>query len=367
MKKVLVICGFPAPYRVAVFKELANFYDLTVYFRTTTNENRNEQWFEKSDDLKFHVVDNPKVKKRFKDELKHIKNYDFVLPYEPSDKLAMEAIFSCRVNKIPYYVNCDGAILRKNLLKDVIKRFLFTGATGCFSSGQSATNYFKYYGVPENKIFTHKFTSLTSRDILPRTITRDEQLQIRNSLNIDNKTTIISVGQFIHRKGFDVLLRSWKKVKGDCQLFIIGGGNEKEDYEKYIQKNHISNVYIMDFMPKELLFRYYKASDFFVLPTREDIWGLVVNEALAVGLPVITTDNCVAGIELIKDGINGYIVPVEDEKALTDKIQVLVDSYELLSVMKKNTLDSIREYTLENIAKSHICAIEKTLSERKKE
>lgn len=54
------------------------------------------------------------------------------------------------------------------------------------------------------------------------------------------------------------------------------------------------------------------AADIFVHPTREDIWGLVVNEAMAKGLPVITTDRCVAGLELIKNESVGRIVPVEN-------------------------------------------------------
>ena len=63
------------------------------------------------------------------------------------------------------------------------------------------------------------------------------------------------------------------------------------------------------------------AADAFVLPTREDIWGLVINEAMAYGLPVVTTDRCNAGLELIKNNVNGYVVHVDDKGELAKKLQ----------------------------------------------
>lgn len=60
------------------------------------------------------------------------------------------------------------------------------------------------------------------------------------------------------------------------------------------------NIVFVEFKTKEDLIDYYRAADLFVLPTREDIWGLVVNEAMAAGTPVITTTNCGAGMEILK-------------------------------------------------------------------
>ena len=74
----------------------------------------------------------------------------------------------------------------------------------------------------------------------------------------------------------------------------------------------LKNINFLEFEKKEVLYKYYKAADLFILPTREDIWGLVINEAMAHGLPVITTKKCVAGMELVIKGVNGEIVEVED-------------------------------------------------------
>lgn len=359
--KVLVIASYPAPYRVGVFKELSMYYDLETYFDTCANENRSSEWFCKSGDFSFDILDNEESNNKFKNALKNIKKYDFVLAYDPTRKPAMKAIFLCRLHHVPYYINNDGAIIRKNFLKDCLKRFLYRGAKACFSSGRSATEYFRYYGISEEKIPEHKFTSLTNEDILSQPISEEEKVSLKKQLNLENKKTIITVGQFIYRKGFDVLLEAWKQIDDEAQLLIIGGGDLQNSYEDYIKQNSLKNVNIIGFMQKEELFKYYCASDIFVLPTREDVWGLVINEAMAVGLPVITTDNCNAGLELIEKGENGYIVPVDDAKKLGEKISYLLLNSTLCEAISINNLKKIKNYTIEEIAQSHVETIEKTL------
>ena len=77
----------------------------------------------------------------------------------------------------------------------------------------------------------------------------------------------------------------------------------------------------------------------------------MINEALAYGLPTVTTDRCVAGLELIEDGVNGYVVPVEDAAALAEKIGAVLCGD--LQQMGEASLGKIRPYTLENMAKTH--------------
>ena len=163
----------------------------------------------------------------------------------------------------------------------------------------------------------------------------------KTSLGIDNRRIVITVGQFIYRKGFDILLKSSSDI--DADIYIIGG---KPD-SSYEQLNN-GNVHFIDFLTKNELRQYYRAADVFAMPTREDIWGLVVNEALSYGLPVVSTDKCVAGLELINQGENGYIVPVEDSKALAISIN---DAFDLNAV---DSYKCIKKYTLENMTKRHL-------------
>ncbi len=93
-----------------------------------------------------------------------------------------------------------------------------------------------------------------------------------------------------------------------------------------------------------------------MLPTREDIWGLVINEALAYGLPTITTDRCVAGLELIENGVNGYVVPVEEAQSLAEKINAVLSGD--MQQMGEASLQKVRPYTLENMARTHAAYFE---------
>jgi glycosyltransferase involved in cell wall biosynthesis len=161
---------------------------------------------------------------------------------------------------------------------------------------------------------------------------------------------VLAIGQMIHRKGFDVLLHAAKDLDPDTGIYFVGG-EAKEAYIALTKELNLQHVHFLGFQKKDVLAKYYKASDVFVLPTREDIWGLVINEALAYGLPTITTDRCVAGLELIEDGINGYVVPVEDADALAEKIQAVLASD--LEQMGKAALEKVRPYTLENMARTH--------------
>ena len=365
-KKVLILSSFPAPYRVGVFYQMKDYYDMDLFFGADYNENRNERWYSQSGNIfSFSVLGNDEADKKLVVALKNIRKYDFVICYDVYQKPAYIAIILCKLFRIPYFVNCDGAILKKNIFRDTVKRFLYKNASGCFSSGNSARDYYLFYGVPKNKIYRHQFSSLNRADIITTPITTNHKKLIKQEIGIPNKKTVITVGQFIPRKGFDVLIQAWEKVKGDSQLLIIGGGNEKENYEKYIYEKKISNILIFDYLEKLELFKYFKASEIFVLPTREDIWGLVVNEAMANGLPVITTNKCVAGIELIENGKNGYIVNVNDVDSLAEKIQLLLDSDELRDSMQQLNIKLIQDWTIENIALCHINTINNVLGYEK--
>ena len=113
----------------------------------------------------------------------------------------------------------------------------------------------------------------------------------------------------------------------------------------------LSNVHFVGFQSKDALAEYYRSADLFVFPTREDIWGLVVQEAMAYGLPVVTTDKCVAGLELIEPGLNGYLVPGENVPALGDAVEQALSGD--LAGMGRAALETIRPYTIEAMAKFH--------------
>lgn len=359
--KALVIGSYPAPYRVAVFQTLAKQYDLEVYFDTVQNEDRSAEWFCKSGELEFTVLNNDAAKQKFADALKRIRQYDFVLAYDPIRKPSRQAILRCRLCGVPYFINNDGAFLHGgNPVKAMVKRFLYTGAKLCFGSGKSSEAYFLASGVKKERIRYHNFTSLTEKDILKAPVSDAEKSALREKLGLKpDAVYVVTVGQFIERKGFDLLLQAWKDVNlPEAELLLIGGGGKRPEYEEFLRANHVRNVTILDFLNKEALFEYYKACDLFVLPTREDVWGLVINEAMACGLPVISSDRCNAALELTVSGENGILYPVNDTAALGDALRKLISDGELRRRFSERNIARIQGNTMENIGKQHICDIE---------
>lgn len=364
--KVLILSVFPAPYRMGVFKELNKQLDVTVYFERLFDESRSSEWFEKNfDGLKGGLLsgyDNPGKKIKF--EITGIlgkEKYDVVLVYDYSTPTAALLILLCRMKGIPYLLNVDGAFINDNPVKGMIKKFFISGAAGCLANGEHAKKYFLQFAAKEENIFKHCFSTLYERDILKDIMNKETKSDLRKQLNLPDGKLAISVGQFIHRKGYDVLIKAWKDVNPDYQLLIIGGGEKQEELSKLINSLNIWNVKLIGFMQKEELFKYFRASDLFVLPTREDIWGLVINEAMACGLPVITTDRCIAGLELVEDYENGFIVPVDDAGAMANRINETMSNDEMIKNMGRKNLVKIQPYTIENVAVSHVEVLKKVL------
>ena len=351
MKKILILSIFPAPYRVELFKYINNIFDTDIFFEKLDDENRNSDWFVKNNDLKFDVLNNQESFEKYKKKIKKIDEYDLVAIYDYSTKEAIKLMLKCILHNKKYILNCDGAFINKNIFKKIIKIFFVSRASACLANGEHAKQYFLNFGADESKVYLHKFSTLKKTDITNYPINK---VDLKEQLGLENRKTIIAVGQFIYRKGFDSLLLAWKDIPSSWQLLIIGGGEKEIEYKNFIKNNTLSNVILIEFKNKLELFKYYRAADLFVLPTREDIWGLVINEAMACGLPVITTDKCIAGLELIENDKNGYIVPVDDINALNIRIKDIINNEKLCINMGKNNIDKIKEYTIENMASSHV-------------
>ena len=358
MKKVLFLTNYPSPYRVHFFDELGKYMDVTVLFSDPVEKikHRNVSWFEEGEHGFRTVQLKPTLSYGRRclcfDVLPWLKQkFDAIVVCGYSSPTAILAMAYLRLHRIPFYMEVDGGLIRQdNKLKYLVKKSLVCLANQWLSTGVHTTRYLVYYGAKEEKVTHYPFSSLYEADIQETPVSRQEKETLRQELGIPEKHMILAIGQMIHRKGFDVLLRSAQNLDPDTGIYFVGG-EAKEEYIALTKELNLQNIHFLGFQKKEVLAKYYKASDIFVLPTREDIWGLVINEALAYGLPTITTDRCVAGLELIEDGINGYVVPVEDAEALAEKIKAVLASD--LDAMGKAALEKVRPYTLENMAKTH--------------
>ncbi len=358
--KVLFVTNVPSPYRVDFFNELGKYCELTVCFERKEASDRDKNWKgsginnfrEIYADVKPIGTDQSKGK-GIVCVIKQTK-FDHLVISGYASPAVRKAIFYCQRKHVPYIIESDGGFLKKdNLIKKILKKLLLCKADKHFTTCEEHIQYLISLGVEESRIIKYPFTSLKKEDILKVPPSIEEKQRIRQKLGITEDKVILSIGQFIHRKGYDILLKAAKDLSQDIGLYLIGG----EPTEEYINLK-TRQTHFINFIKKEELKEWYMAADCFVLPTREDIWGLVINEAMAFGLPVITTDKCIAGKELVRDGKNGYIVCVEDVKGLSFRICQLMNNYGLLQAMSTEVLRTIQNYTIENMAKTHIKVLE---------
>lgn len=359
--RVLFLTNIPSPYRVDFFYELGKYCDLTVIFERKHALDRNNEWTSNNNTTYKSVFLNGKNIKNDKaicpEIVKWINKdmFDIFVVGGYSTPTAMIAIQIMKMKKIPFILNSDGGIIKKDkIIKKIVKKYFISSASICLSTGEMTNKYLLHYGVKKENIFIYPFTSIIDSDIVNSILPLENKSILRKKLGIKGNKIVISVGQFIHRKGYDILINSWKNIDKDYTLVIIGGGEKEFELKGLISKNKLQNIKIVDFKSKKELKEYYLAADLFVLPTREDIWGLVINEAMAHGLPIITTDKCIAGLELIQENENGCIIPVEQSELLSMKIKSYIEDTKLIDRTSKNNLKKIKEYTIEKMVKKHI-------------
>lgn len=360
--KILYLSNIPSPYRVEYFNQLGKQCELTVIFEKNSSDERDASWSEyKFQYFKGIILQGIKIRTDTAicpQVIKYLTNekYDHIIVTNFSSPTGLIAIAWMKRKKIIYSVEADGAFKNeKKGVKEKIKSWAISSAELCFSTSNALDDYFIKYGAKRQQIRRYPFSSVCQERLLKNPPSREQKDFLKTKLNISESNIIITVGAFIPRKGFDILLRAIPNIKKNEEwgIYIIGGKITSE-YADIIKKEKIKNVHFVEFCRKNELSDFYQMADLFVLPTREDIWGLVINEALANALPVITTDRCVAGVELIKNNYNGLIVKADDTEDLVKGINELISRKSEWEKMSFNSLRTAKKYTIEEMVQSHM-------------
>ncbi len=360
--KVLYLTNIPSPYRLKYFDYLAKMCDLTVAFERKESDERDESWaVYKTGEYKAIFLKGVNTSADSALSIQVLKiisnNFDHIVVTDISSPTGMLAVFWMQLNNIAYEIEGDGGFPGSGKgLKERVKTRIISRATICFSTSKTHDKYYIRYGATDKVIYRYLFSPYYSCEIYKDLVDATKKKTLKNKLGLTKKV-VLTVGSFIHRKGFDILLKASDVLPDDwCVCFV--GGEPTEEYLNIVRKKKKKNVYFCGFKSGNQLAEYYDVADIFVLPTREDIWGLVVNEALSHGLPVVTTNKCIAGEELITCGLNGFIIPADDVKALSEKLMLLTDktNAKMLNEMKVNSLERIKEYSIENMVECHMKA-----------
>ena len=247
----------------------------------------------------------------------------------------------CKSN---YYLMVnDGGFPEVTLRPTQRLRWLLIGrhCYGVLTPGNAGRHYMMAWGFPSDRIYNsylsidvNKFSRFRASEQASR-----QREKIRRKLGLTSDDILaLCVSRLLDWKRLEDLSESLvylpESVKKKLFVLIIGNGQFRDPINKI---NNIagSRFEWIESTEYEEMVNYYAASDFFVLPSEGDIWGLVINEALAMGKPVICTRR-IGASELVKDGWNGFKVPVRSPQAIADAITVLTEDQNRRNLMAKN-------------------------------
>jgi glycosyltransferase involved in cell wall biosynthesis len=165
---------------------------------------------------------------------------------------------------------------------------------------------------------------------------------------------ILFVGRLVPEKGVFDLLSAYAKLdsglRSEVGLVFAGDGISRTELTRQAKQITPGTVLFPGFAQREDLAGLYALADLLVLPTHSDPWGLVVNEAMASGLPIIVSSVAGCTADLVEDGWNGYVVPFQDSEKLSVAIDSVVRQPELRRQMSARSLERIRNYSPEACA-----------------
>lgn len=355
--KIFFFTNIPSPYRVDFFNALNHLCDLFVLFEAKLDLEcpKNTTKEEKLDFNHHYLSESNSHRNLSLSGLWFVlkANYDRLILHTWYTRTQICLIILLRILHRKYWIETDGNAIDYNesSLKKRFKQWIFGGAEGFYSSCKSSDEYFAYYGTDRAKIHRYTFTSISDADVLPQIIDSDKKKEIRKKLGISTEAKmVLAVGRFIPVKGFDILI---KASVPDWQVYFVGGKATDEYRQLRCNMALEGTVHFVNYCTKSELAYYYISADLFVLPTRGDSWGLVINEAMSYGLPVITTDHCGAGLEVL-DHQDITIVPSEDVEALHQSIAKLLEDVDLSNRIGQRNLEYAREHTIEKMAQEHI-------------
>jgi glycosyltransferase involved in cell wall biosynthesis len=163
----------------------------------------------------------------------------------------------------------------------------------------------------------------------------------------------ITPGRLVKEKGHHYLLEAMEKIKNsDVNLyhFIVGSGPLEEEIKREIETKKLSNITLISDLEQQKLFEFIKVCDFAVIPSVSEGFGMVVGEAMALGVPVIASN--INGItDLVETEKEGLLVPSKDSNALAEAIEKLYKDKALQASLAKNAKEKIKQFDTKVIAK----------------
>ena len=339
-KKVLLITNIPTPYRIPLFNELHEQlknkgWKFKVIFGALGYPHR--QWVINLSECKFDFETLPSRRLISFNKEKVIFTYrgllNLIIKEDPT--IIITNAFSVATSKLwlasrlkkILYIIWSGAITsrqrRYSKIRRMHRKLLIKRAAGFIAYGTKAKQYLADLGANPQRVEIGINTVDT--DYFNKSADKIRAAREKNN----GKKIMIYVGHLTMGKRLDLLFRAIKilaEKRNDFVLKIIGDGPEKIKLINLAQKLDVRELISFEgFKQKENIVNYYAEADCFLFPSEYDIWGLVLVEAMAAGLPCIASIHAGATHDLIIDGFTGFAMDFENQGELSKKIEMILD------------------------------------------
>lgn len=355
MINIVLLTNVPAPYRVPVFNIIAKDrrVDLTVIF--CAERYPGSMWdYEK---IEFrHVF----LKERFyhkpgeiihnnPDVLRHLRRIkpDVVITSGFNPTMLYAYIYA-RLYRKRHIPLADGTLMSEShlsALHRLVRRIVFKGSSAFIGASDMTLRLYEYYGIPRNRCFKSPFGIDNARFAAAR----------NNSKRFD----VIFCARFIELKNplfvIELAAALRDKLQREISLLFVGKGPMQNAMQERLRELHYENFLFQGYVSQRELPDLYGSARVLLFPTDNDTWGVVVNEACAAGLPVITTPHAGAAGELVLNNENGYVSPL-DIPTWAERLQLLLTNETLYRSFSRRSIELVDKYNYKTAAEGVIAA-----------
>ncbi len=373
-KKIVFVSTHPIQYQTPIFKKL---YKLNKSFIVLFKDKIKKHTEIKDSEFEKKIKWGNDLAKNYKYEIFGKKNY-FVLnlyntyKFLKSQKIEYlilsgwnnifyQSIFIiAKILNIKIILRCENNFYETSYLKKKIKIFLLTIVFKFFykfiAIGKKNNEMYRECGVSKDKIIKSNY-SIDNDFFSKKKILKKKEAYLKDKYKTHNKKVFIFVGKFINRKGIDVLLdaithlNNFPIVTRKSIFLLVGQGSELTRIRKFIKLKKISNLCLINFKNQDDLKYYYKISNFLILPSFYETWGLVVNEAMAMEKPVIISNSCGCANDLVLNDKNGYIFKKGNSEELSKIIIKILQNKKVESRLKKEVKKKLKFFSIDKNVK----------------
>lgn len=356
--RLAILTEIPAPFRIPLFNSLAAREDvsLTVFFLSARNPDRPYHLYREEFAFRWEILPGRDwmlasrwlvLNRGVARALRHA-DPEVLVVGGWNQPAFWQALVHARLHRRPLvaWVESTARDARPGARSfELAKRALIRGCSGFLVPGRASSEYLRSLGVAPERITVAP--NAVAADIFGAGVAaaRRDREGLRRALGLDG-CVFLYVGRLDEGKGVDSLLRAFASVPGE--LVVVGTGPS----ERALRAASPPRVRFLGWLDRDELVPWYAAADAFVFPTRSDTWGMVLSEAASAGLPLVASEVAGAAWDLIEEGVNGFRVPPDNEKALAAALRRLAEDPSFRAAAGSRTRELTAGFTPEEWARS---------------